>query len=169
MLGPARPGSARLGSSRAGSARLGSALSPALLPPKTDPNRKVMKKVRKVCILCKRSLKKSKKHQARTPVGEGGKEVGIIKIGKVMKKVRKVCILCRRSLKKSKKHRARTPARFSRDVFSTFSYPSQLKPILLKALLEGDLPKSLSKPYDLDERGSKKSKKMHRSVIGLTN
>ncbi len=65
--------------------------------------------VRKVVILYGRCRKKSKKHAARTPVGEGAKEVGIIKIRKVMKKVRKVGIPCGRSRKKSKKHAARAP------------------------------------------------------------
>ncbi len=54
-----------------GSARLGSAQFGWI-----GKNRKVMKKVRKVGIPCGRCRKKSKKHAARTPVGEGGKEGG---------------------------------------------------------------------------------------------
>ncbi len=62
-----------------------------------------MKKVRKVGIPCGRCRKKSKKHAARTPVGEGGKEGGSEKRGEGGKVVRKVGILCGRCRKKLKK------------------------------------------------------------------
>ncbi len=45
--------------------------------------------------------------------------------------------------------------------FSTFSYPSHLKHLLLRAFLEDCLPERLSKVGVLAERGIKKSKKHH--------
>ena len=45
--------------------------------------------------------------------------------------------------------------------FSTFSYPSHLKHLLLRAFLEDGLPEMLSKVGVLAERGIKKSKKHH--------
>ncbi len=45
--------------------------------------------------------------------------------------------------------------------FSTFSYPSHLKHLLLRAFLEDGLPERLSKVGVLAERGIKKSKKHH--------
>ncbi len=47
------------------------------------------------------------------------------------------------------------------NVFSTFSYPSHLKHLLLRAFLEDGLPERLSKVGVLAERGIKKSKKHH--------
>ncbi len=46
----------------------------------------------------------------------------------------------------------------SRDEFVIFSWMSQLKHLVLRAFLAGNLPKKLSKLGDLDERGMKKSK-----------
>ena len=46
----------------------------------------------------------------------------------------------------------------------TFSYPSQLKHLLLRAFLAGNLPKKLSKLGVLDERGMKKSKN-HCTIV----
>ncbi len=43
--------------------------------------------------------------------------------------------------------------------FFTFSYPSQLKHLVLRAFLAGNLPKKFSKPGVLDERGMTKYKK----------
>ncbi len=48
-------------------------------------------------------VEKVKKHAARTPVGEGGKEGGSEKRGEGGKVVRKVGILCGRCRKKLKK------------------------------------------------------------------
>ena len=45
------------------------------------------------------------------------------------------------------------------NVCLTFSYPSLLKPILLRAFLESNFPEMLSKVGVLDGRGMKKSKK----------
>ena len=64
----------------------------------------------KVAILFGRCLKKSKKHAARTPDGDGGKEGGSEKSWGGVKVVRKVGIPCGRSRKKFKKHAARAPA-----------------------------------------------------------
>ena len=47
------------------------------------------------------------------------------------------------------------------NVFLTFSYPSHLKHLLLRAFLEDGLPERLSKVGVLAERGIKKSKKHH--------
>ncbi len=47
------------------------------------------------------------------------------------------------------------------DVFLTFSWISQLKHLLLRAFLAGDLPKKLSKVGVLDERSMNKSRKYH--------
>ncbi len=47
------------------------------------------------------------------------------------------------------------------NVFLTFSYPSHLKHLLLRAFLEDGLPEMLSKVGVLAERGIKKSKKHH--------
>ena len=47
------------------------------------------------------------------------------------------------------------------DVFLTFSYPSHLKHLLLRAFLESCFPEMLSKVGVLAERGMKKSKKHH--------
>ncbi len=47
------------------------------------------------------------------------------------------------------------------NVFLTFSYPSHLKDLVLRAFLEDGLPEMLSKLGDLAERGIKKSKKHH--------
>jgi len=46
----------------------------------------------------------------------------------------------------------------------TFSYPSQLKHLLLRAFLAGNLPKKLSKLGVLDERGMKKTKN-HCTIV----
>ena len=53
--------------------------------------------------------KSRKKHVARTPVGEGGREGGSEKRGEGGKVVRKVGIPCWRCRKNSKKHAARAP------------------------------------------------------------
>ncbi len=51
-------------------------------------------------------------------------------------------------------------------MFLTFSYPSHLKHLLLRAFLEDCLPERLSKVGVLAERGMKKSKKtLHRSEV----
>ena len=50
------------------------------------------------------------------------------------------------------------------NVCLTFSYPSHLKHLLLRAFLAGNLPKKLSKVCVLDERGMKKSKK-HCTIV----
>ncbi len=47
------------------------------------------------------------------------------------------------------------------NVFLTFSYPSHLKHLLLRAFLESCFPEMLSKVGVLDRRGMKKSKKHH--------
>ncbi len=47
------------------------------------------------------------------------------------------------------------------NVFSTFSYPSHLENLFLRACLEDGLPEMLSKLGVLAERGIKKSKKHH--------
>ena len=47
------------------------------------------------------------------------------------------------------------------NVFLTFSYPSHVKHLLLRAFLEDCLPERLSKVGVLAERGIKKSKKHH--------
>ena len=49
------------------------------------------------------------------------------------------------------------------NVFFTFSYPSHVKHLLLRAFLEDCLPERLSKVGVLAERGMKKSKK-HRAI-----
>ena len=50
--------------------------------------------------------------------------------------------------------------------FLTFSYPSHLKHLVLRAFLEDGLPEMLSKLGVLAERGMKKSKKtLHRSEV----
>ena len=57
-------------------------------------------------------------------------------------------------------HSLPLPPELSLDVFfCTFSYSSQLKHLVLRACLAGNLPKKLSKLGVLDERGMKKSKK----------
>ena len=53
--------------------------------------------------------KKSKKHAARVPVGEGGKEGGIEKRLEFGKLVPKEGVPCGRCRKQSKKHAAITP------------------------------------------------------------
>ena len=52
-----------------------------------------------------------------------------------------------------------------RDVFFTFSWMSQLKHLVLRAFLAGNLPKKRSKLGVLDERDMKKSKTLHRSEV----
>ena len=47
------------------------------------------------------------------------------------------------------------------NVFLTFSYPSHLKHLVLRAFLEDGLPEMLSKLGVLAERGVKKSNKHH--------
>ena len=53
-------------------------------------------------------------------------------------------------------------------MFLTFWYPSQLKHLVLRAFLAGNLPKKLSKVGVLDERGMKKSKK-HHAIAPIKN
>ena len=55
-------------------------------------------------------------------------------------------------------HSLPLPLELSLDVFLTFSYPSQLKHLVLRAFLAGDLPNKLLKLGVLDERSMKKSK-----------
>ena len=54
------------------------------------------------------------------------------------------------------------------NVFLTFSYPSHLKHLLLRAFLEDCLPERLSKVGVLAERGIKKSKK-HHAIAPISN
>ena len=49
------------------------------------------------------------------------------------------------------------------DVFLTFSYPSHLKPTVLRCFLDNDLPKTVSKGMIPLRRSLKKSKK-HRAI-----
>ena len=49
------------------------------------------------------------------------------------------------------------------DVFLTFSYPSHLKPMVLKCFLDNDLPKTFSKRMIPLRRSLKKSNK-HRAI-----
>ena len=53
------------------------------------------------------------------------------------------------------------------NVFSTFSHPSHLKHLLLRAFLEDGLPEMLSKLGVLAERGIKKSKK-HQAIAPIS-
>ncbi len=55
-------------------------------------------------------------------------------------------------------HSLPRPPELSLDVFLIFSWMSQLKHIVLRQFLAGNLPKQLSKLGVLDERGMKKSK-----------
>ena len=52
--------------------------------------------------------------------------------------------------------------------FFTFSYPSHLKHLFLRAFLEDGLPEMLSKLGVLAERGIKKSKK-HHAIAPIAN
>ncbi len=62
-------------------------------------------------------------------------------------------------------HSLPVPPKLSLGVFFTFSWTSQLKRLVLRAFLAGNLPDKLSKLGVLDERGMKKTKtNMHRSV-----
>ena len=62
-------------------------------------------------------------------------------------------------------HSLPRPLELSHDVFLTFSWTSQLKHLLLRAILASNLPKKLSKVCVLAERPKKKSTKtVYRSV-----
>ena len=63
----------------------------------------------KAVVLCGRCQKSQKKHAARVPVGEAGKEGGIEKRWGGGKVVPKEGVPCGRCRKKSKKHAAITP------------------------------------------------------------
>ncbi len=77
--------------------------------------------------------------------------------------------MCDKSNQKLSKFVCFFEMELSRDVFLTFSYPSQLKHLVLRAFLAGNLPKKLSKLGVLDERGMNKSKNtLHRSVSRVT-
>ena len=55
------------------------------------------------------------------------------------------------------------------DVFLTFSYPSHLKHLLLRAFLESCFPEMLSKVGVLDGRGMKKSEKHHAIALACVH
>ncbi len=65
-------------------------------------------------------------------------------------------------------HSLPVPPELSLDVLLTFSHPSQLKHIVLRAFLVGNLPKKLSKLGVLDESGTNNKKTLHRSVTRVT-
>ncbi len=59
-------------------------------------------------------------------------------------------------------HSLPVPPELSLDVFLTFSYPSQIKPLVLREFLAGNLPKKLSKLGVLAETSMNKSKNITR-------